>query len=222
VIADAGLVARKDLKIELRSRVALGQVLPFVVAVLLLFAFALDAESPLLRRATPGVFWVTTLFAAVLIVQRSFAAERADGILDALRLSGLAPAGIFLGKAAALTVQLLVIEAVLFVGIVVLYDVTLSQIGLLAVTTIAASVAIAGAGAIYGPMAAGTRARDTALPLLMVPALAPVLLGATQAFGIALGHGVGGGWSWAAMLGIFAVAYLALGALVWGPLLEET
>jgi len=222
VIADAGLVARKDLRIELRSRVALGQVLPFVLAVLLLFAFAFDADSPLLRRATPGVFWVTTLFAAVLVVQRSFAAEQSDGILDALRLSGLRPAGIFLGKATALAVQLFVIELVLFVGIVVLYDVGLDRVGLLAVTTVCASVAIAAAGSIYGPLAAGTRARDTALPLLMVPALAPVLLGATRAFDIALGRGVGGGWSWAAMLGIFAVAYLALGAVVWGPLLEET
>jgi hypothetical protein len=52
--------------------------------------------------------------------------------------------------------------------------------------------------------------------------LAPVLLAATRAFEVALGRSVGGGWPWAGMLGIFAAVYLTLGAVVWGPLLEES
>ena len=222
MIRTARLVAAKDLRIELRSRVAFGQVVPFVVAVVMLFAFAFDAETPLLRRATPAVFWVTSLFAAVLLVQRSFAAENGPGVSDAIRLSDLAPGGMFLGKAAALFIQLLVVQIVLAAGILFFYDVAASGVVLLVVTTLVGTMAIAAAGSIYGPLAAGLRARDTALPLLMVPALAPVLLGATRAFDAALGFGVGAGWPWTAMLGIFCIAYLALGALVWGPLLEET
>ena len=41
------------------------------------------------------------LFATVLGAQRSFGIEQADGTRDALRLSGLDPAGVFLGKAGA-------------------------------------------------------------------------------------------------------------------------
>ncbi len=44
----AWLVAKKDLRIEGRSRVTLGQVLPFGAIVLLLFAFALDPDRGLL------------------------------------------------------------------------------------------------------------------------------------------------------------------------------
>jgi heme exporter protein B len=221
-LADARLIAAKDLRVEARSRVALGHVLPFVGAVLLLFAFALDPDTGVLRRATSGLFWVTVLFAAVLIVQRSFALEQADGVLDALRLSGLRPAGMYLGKVAALVVQLLAVEILLGLGVVVFYGVEPSGIALLAVVSIVATVGIAAAGALYGPLTSGLRARDTALPLLLLPVLAPVLLGATRAFEVALGRGVGSGWPWAGMLGIFAVVELMLGTLLWGPLLEET
>ena len=48
---EARLVAGKDLRIELRSRVGVGQIAPFAVLVLVLFGFALerrhaDAAAP--------------------------------------------------------------------------------------------------------------------------------------------------------------------------------
>ena len=95
-------------------------------------------------------------------------------------------------------------------------------IGLLAMIAVTATIGISAAGCVYGPLAAGLRVRETALPLLLLPVLAPVLLGATRGFEIALGRAPGGGWQWVGLLGIFAVVYLALGVVLWGPLLEET
>ena len=43
-LRDALLVAGKDLRIERRSRVALQQILPFGGIVMVMFAFALDAD----------------------------------------------------------------------------------------------------------------------------------------------------------------------------------
>src|SRR5215510_14108008 len=97
---DAALVAGKDLRIEARSRVATNQVAPFALVVLLLFGFALDPDRGVLGRASAGLFWVAVLLAVLLAVQRSFSLEAGDGAGDGLRLSGLDPAGIFLGKAA--------------------------------------------------------------------------------------------------------------------------
>src|SRR5438128_9373147 len=120
VFRDAALVAGKDLRIEARSRVGLNQVVPLALLMLLLFAFALDpgpagpgSTRGVLAAATPGLFWVAVLFSGVLASQRSFALEAADGNRDALRLSGLDPAGMFLGKFAAIALQLLALEGVL-------------------------------------------------------------------------------------------------------------
>lgn len=222
MLRDAMILARKDLLLEARSKVALSQVLPFVLAVVLLFGFALDGESQVLQRVASGLFWTTVLFAAVLVVQRSSAVERADGVTDALRMTALRPGGIFLGKVVSLFVQLAAVELVLGLAMVVLYDVAPSGLLLLTSCGLLGSIAVAAAGALYGPLVSGARHRDTLLPLLMLPVLGPVLIAGARGFEIALGRGVGSGWQWAGMLGIVAGVYLALGIAVWGPLLEDT
>lgn len=220
--SDAWLVCRKDLRLEAAGKVATLHVLPFVLTVVMLYGFALDANDTVLRTAGPGLFWVAVLFAAVLLVQRSSAVEQADGLTDALRLSGLSAAGIFLGKSAALFCQLAVVEAVLTASVVVFLGQSLSGIPLLVSSALLATVAIAAAGSIYGPLAAAMSGRETVLPLLLLPILAPVLLCATRAAAIATGEGVGGGWPWVAMLAMLGGTYVLLGAATSGPLLEET
>jgi heme exporter protein B len=222
VLRDAALVAGKDLRIEVRSRVATNQVAPFAVLVLVLFAFALDPDRGALARAAAGLYWVAVLFSSLLAVQRSFAIESADSARDGLRLSGLDPAGIFLGKAGAVAAQLLGLELLLGVGIVAFYDTHLHGAALLLVTALAATIGLAAAGTVYGILAAGLRVRETLLPLLLLPAVAPVLLAATRAWEVALGQSADDGWRWVQLLGVFAVIYVAFGVLAFGALLEES
>lgn len=222
VLADAWLLAVKDLRIEVRSRVALNQVVPFALLVLVLFAFALDPDRGLLERATPGLYWVAVLFSGLLALQRSFAVEAADGVRDALRLSGIAPTSIWLGKVLSVGIQLLVLEVLLGVGIAVLYGTTVAGWPLLLTTVLVATVAIATAGTLYGVVAAGLRVRETLLPLLLLPVLAPVLIGSTRAFEAALAGTPSEGWPWVGLMSVFAVVYVVAGALGFGPLMEET
>src|SRR4051795_10949083 len=147
---DASLVAGKDLRIEGRSRVATNQVAPFAVMVLVLFAFAIDPDRGVLAKAAPGLFWIAVLFAALLAIQRSFALEAADSARDGLRMSGLDPAGIFLGKAFAVAVQLVALQLLLGIGIVALYDTHLHGAVLLVVTSLVSTIGLAAAGTVYG------------------------------------------------------------------------
>jgi heme exporter protein B len=133
----------------------------------------------------------------------------------------LDPAGIFLGKAAAVVVQLLVLEALLAVGIVVLYGSHLHGALLLLGSSSAATVGLAAAGTIYGMLAAGIRVRETLLPLLLLPVVAPVLLAATRAWEAALSGATADGNPWLQLLGVFAVVYLTVGVVAFGPLLED-
>jgi heme exporter protein B len=222
VFRDARVIAGKDLRIEARSRVVLNQVAPFALLVLLLFAFALDPDSGVLERATPGLFWVAVLFSALLAIQRAFAIEAADGNRDGLRLSALAPSGVFLGKVAAITVQLLALEALLFVGVVLLYGTDVAGVGLLLATAVVATVGVAAAGSVYGVLAAGLRVRETVLPLLLLPVVAPVLIASTRAFEAGLDGQLDEGWPWLGLLGVFATVYVVFGAASFGALLEET
>lgn len=218
---DAVVVAGKDLSIERRSKVALNQVVPYALVVLLLFGFAFDQDRPLLVQAAPGLFWLAVLFSGLLAVQRSFSIEAADGAVDKLRMSGLEPAGIFLGKASAVTLQLVVLETLLAVGIVVLFHSKLAGAGLLVSSALLSTAGVAAAGIAYGALSMGLRVRETLLPLLLAPVLAPVVLAATEAWRAALGFGTGG-WRWLGLLACFAAIYLAGGVLSFGTLMEET
>lgn len=218
---DALLVAGKDLRVELRSRVATNQILPVAVLLLVLFAFAFDPGSGVLASAAPGLYWVAVLFATVLSVQRSFALETAPGG-DVLRLSGLEPSGIFLGKAGAIGTQLLALELVLAGGVVLLYDARLASPGLLVAGGVAATAGLAASGTLYGLLAARLGVRETLLPLLLLPVLAPVLLSASKLWMAALGGHPALAGPWLDLLGAFALVYLVLGVVGFGPLMEVT
>jgi len=218
---DSLLVAGKDLRIELRSRVVLHQVVPVAAVILVLFAFALGPDRAPLLSAAPGLFWVAVLFATVLAVQRSFGIESADGARDGLRVSGLDPAGVFLGKAAAVAVQLIALELVLTGGVLLLYGAHVRAVGPLVAAGVAGTAGLAAAGTLYGALAAGLRVRETLLPFLLLPVAAPVLLAGTRAWQGAMGlGGVGSVSSWTGLLVVFAAVYLALGVVISGPLQE--
>lgn len=219
---DAVLVAAKDLRIEARAKVALNQVVPYALVVLLLFGFAFDQDRPLLVQAAPGLFWLAVLFSGLLAAQRSFSIEASDAAIDGLRLSGLEPAGIFLGKAVAVGAQLVALEVLLTGGIVVLFHTELTGAGLLVASALLSTAGVAAAGVAYGALSMGLRVRETLLPLLLAPVLAPVVLAATEAWRAALRLSTGDGWRWLGLLGCFAAIYLAGGVLSFGALMEGT
>ena len=218
---DALAVAAKDLRIEGRSHVARTQVLPFAIVVVVLFGLALDPDRGILTRAAPGLLWITVLLTALLATQRSSAVESADRAVDQLRLSGIDPAAIFLGKAAALTVQLLAVTAALSVGVVVLFGAELASPVLLLGSALVATAGLALAGTLYGAVAAGLRVRETLVPLLVLPVVAPVLLGATRAWEAGVGLAAADGWPWVRLLVAFTAVFGAAGVLAFGPLLED-
>ena len=221
----ARLVAGKDLRIERRSRVVVNQVLPFAAVTMLMFAFALDATN-VLERVAPGLVWLATLFSLLVLVQRAFAIEADDGALDALRVAGVDPVAIYWGKSMALAAQLAVLELLLVVAAVLLYgaDVPAGGLALLAVTLVLATAGLACVGTLYGGLTAGFTGRETLLPLLVLPVVAPVLIGATRAVESALGTGgavVSEGWPWVGLLAVFAVVFGVGGSMAFGPLIDD-
>ena len=222
MFSDIWLVTNKDLRIEWRSRVTLSQVLPFALTVLVLFGFALDANRGVLTTATSGLFWLTVLFVTVVAVQRSTAIETSDGARRALLLTGIEPSAVFAGKALAIAVQILGVEVLMVGGVLVFYGATVESLPLLLATCAVATLGIAASGTLLGALVAGVRARETVLPILLLPVLAPVLIAASRAFDDALGVLAVDGWAWLGLLAGFGVVNALLGTLAYGPLLEET
>jgi heme exporter protein B len=220
-----GAVLIKDLRIEFRSRVVTNQVLPFAGLVMLMFAFALDNDD-VLQRVAGGLVWMATLFSLFVIVQRSFAVDTADGALDALRVAGVEMSAVFFGKALALAIKLFALDVFLIASAIVFYRVDLSASGLVLLVTcvLGASSGLALVGTLYGGLTAGAKGRETLLPLLLLPVVAPVLIAATRATESAFGSGgaqISEGWAWIGLLTVFAAIFGVGGLLAFGPLVDE-
>ena len=162
---EAMLVAGKDLRIERRSRVALQQILPFGAIVVVMFAFALDADRHV--AAERGARPLLGRGAARRRCSRSGGRSRSrrpTARATDCGCRGLDGGSVFLGKAAAIAVELFLLEIVLGVAVVVLYDVTVHGVLVLLCAAVAATIGLAATGTVYGVLATGSRARDTLVP----------------------------------------------------------
>jgi heme exporter protein B len=59
------------------------------------------------------------------------------------------------------------------------------------------------------------------VPVLLLPVAAPVLLGATRAWEASIDGVSADAWPWVGLLTVFAVLFVGMGMLAFGPLLEE-
>ena len=219
MIRTALLVAGKDLRIELRSRVLLWQVVPFGVMALLLCGLALGPAHAGNSPAGPGLYYLVTLLVTLLMINRSQAVERSAGTRSSVATLGLDPAGVFLGKSLALAVELWVTGVVLLAGAVLVLHTALHG-ALVALPSIVVTLgALAAAGTLYGALTAGGDGSATLLPVLALPAFAPLLIAGERSFSAAL-HG-GALWEWWVIVSVALVAYLAIGILLYGVLEES-
>ena len=221
MLRDAWLIARKDLRIEIRSRIITNQIAPYTLLILVLFGFALDADTETLRDTGPGLFWVSILLVAILAIQRAVDIENADSAQDRLLLSPISSLSLFIGKTIGLFLQLIVLEILMMIAMVTLFDSAIDNFFLIIVSGIIATIGIASTGTLYGVLATGLGVRETLLPILLLPVLAPVVVGATRAFGDGFGRVNADGWAWVGLLSVVAVLYTVLGMLAYGQLLEE-
>ena len=216
-------IARKDALAELRGRHATVSTLFFAAVVLLLFGFALGPDSARLAAAAPGLLWLAVVFAGVLAVNRLHLLETDDGALEQLALYPVARRAIYAGKALAgfaamLLLGLLVLGAV---GVLFAVDIAGAWLPLLA-TVVLGALGVAAVGTFYAGVTVRLRAREVMLPLLMLPVLAPLLLGAVKATSAALaGDPFGELGAWLQLLMAFDVIMVVAGAATYGFLLED-
>jgi heme exporter protein CcmB len=222
LLRDTMAVAGKDLRIEARGRYAAGAVLPFAVTLLIAFGLSLGPGRTLLQQTAPGLLWLAVLFASALAFRQAYQSESEDGALEELLLSPVDKAAVFLGKALAVTGELLILEAVVVALVAALFGLSL---GRAPVTLVAAfglgTIGLAAVGSLFGVMSESPRAREAVFPLLVFPIAVPVLVAGVRATELATTGRAGEAGQWLGLLVAFDVVVLCVGTLVFGHLLED-
>ena len=224
MIATAAAILRKDLTIEVRRRESVPAMVLFTVTVFVLFHFGLDRDTVEGDIAT-GVIWVTLLLAALLGINRLYVAERDQGGFVGMRLAPIDLTALWLAKASALFLYLVVLELVALPA----FDLLLLGPGLdgafpeLLPILLLANVGLAAVGSLVAAMAIETRARELIVALLLLPMLVPVIIASAQATEPLLtgGQSPDDLAKWLGFLALYDVVFVLVSVAVFDFLLDE-
>jgi heme exporter protein B len=181
----------KDLLTEWRSRDRAIAMLLFSLLVVVVFHFSLPGGATAQMQTTaPGLLWVAYVFASILGFNRAFSMELENDALSGIALLPSDRGWVFLGKACANLAILGVVQVVIAGVFALVFDLDLLPIaGRLAGVLLLGSVGLCSVGTLFAAVAVRTRFREVMLPLLMLPLLIPVLLGAVRATAALLTEG---------------------------------
>jgi heme exporter protein B len=175
---------RKDLRLEWRSRDSINGMLFFVLLVVVVFSIAFDpAGYPTTTRQISGaILWVGLLFASITALNQSWTREQRNQVLEAQRMAPSAASALFLGKALANMLFVLVVEAVLAPIFVVFFNLhVLGNAWLLAIILPLGTWALVVNGTFFAALGLRARNRELLLPLILLPISLPAILMMVQA-----------------------------------------
>ena len=169
-------VLARELRIALRRKGDVLNVLVFFVVVASLFPLGVGPEANQLRAMAAGVAWIAALLAAVLSLPRLFAADYADGTLEQMLLAPSPLAAIVLAKTAAhwlLTGLPLALVAPL-IGLQ--YNLPADARWVLLVSLLIGTPVLSLLGAAGSALTLGAHGGGALLGLLVLPLYVPVLV----------------------------------------------
>ena len=216
------LVAWKDVVLELRNREVVATALVFGVMLVVIFNFALNITPETVNVLAPGVLWVAFSFAGMLAMGRAFMAEREEGTLDALLLCPVSRDSLYFGKMLSMFVFMVVIEAALLPIFAVFFDFSAFSPTLFGAITLA-TLGFAAVGTLFAAVAANVRSREIMLPILFFPLVTPIIIGAVETSGAAIGGGaeVVSSARWLQLMAVFDAVFLVVCPWLFGIVVEE-
>jgi heme exporter protein B len=176
------VILRKDLRIEWRTRETLATIAMLGVVLVIVLAVAHDpapAAAPLLA---PGVMWAAFVFTGLLGVQRSLLLEREQDCLATLVAAPIDPAAIYVAKLLGNVILLGVLQAIVVPLCALMLHVDLAPVlPALALVLLLGTLGFAAVATLYAAMTARLRTRELLLPILVLPVVVPLVIGAVKA-----------------------------------------
>ena len=187
----------------------------------IIFNFAFDPTADTTGLVAPGILWAAFVFAGMLGLNRTFAAEKENSSLEGLMLCPVERHVIYLGKLAGSFTFMLIIEAIVTPVFLVLFDLPVF-LPRLALVIVLATLGFTSVGPLFSALSANTRARDMLLPILFLPVVVPVIIAAVKATEVVLNSGSWGDMTtWLQIMAGFVIIYLVVSLLVFEFVIEE-
>ena len=216
-------LAWKDILLEIRTRDIVVSVLVFAFLVIVVFNFALggNVTPEQINELAPGILWVAFVFAGVLAMNRAFVLEKDRGSLEGLLLTPVSRDAIYFGKMIGVFLFMIVVEAVLLPVFAVLFNFSAFSPGLI-LAILLATLGFATVGTLFSAIAVHTRSREIMLPVLFLPVIVPILIGAVESsVGSIEGDSAMSVARWLGLIAVFDLIFLVVCPWLFGVVVEE-
>jgi heme exporter protein B len=224
LLRQAGRVAWKDLRVELRSKEIVMTMVFFATLLIVIYAFAFKNDPKTARNAVPGMLWVALAFTGTIALGRAFDRERENDTMRALLLSPVPRLAVFLGKAVAMTALILAVAVVCVLLLAVWLNAPLfAYPGELALVVVLGAIGIAFIGSVFSATLLKVRSRDVLLPVILYPLLIPLFVAGTNTTAQLVGEhpSLEVAWFWIRFLGIYDAVFLVLSLWTFESLVIE-
>ena len=177
---------QRDLKLAFRQGSDSVMVIVFFIVVVVLFPLSIGPEQKILARISAGVIWVAALLAAMLSMDRLFAADYEDGSLDLLIISPHPTEILVLAKVLAhwLTTGLPLIIVSPLLGIFLYLQA--DGFWVMIMSLLLGTPVLSLIGSIGAALTLGARRSGVLISLLILPLFIPVLIFGVSAVDAAL------------------------------------
>ena len=222
-VRQASAILAKDLKTEWRAREVFTSMFVFTVLVVVVFQFTIGSNPALVREVAAGVLWVALLFATVIGLQRAVQVEGEEDCLQGVLLAVQDRSALFLAKALANMIYLLVVCGCILPLFALWFRVDLTaSLPALGVILGLGIVGLSVLGTLFSLITLNIRMREVMLPLLFLPVSVPLLIASVYATGDLIdGKTLAGIRDYIILIGVFDVVFLVLALLIFDYVVEE-
>lgn len=213
----------KEIRAEIRAKEVFSTMIVFGILASVIFGLAFDLGSnPTMDIIVPGILWVIVLFAGVLGLHRSFGAEVDRNTLAGLLLVPVDRSAIYFGKLLANLLFMLLMEALLLPVMLILFDISFFQPWIL-LGLLLGTIGYTGVGTLFAALTANSRARETMLPILLLPVVVPIFTaGVALTTGALRDQALSGLWRWLLLLAIYDLLFVVIAYLVFDLIWEAS
>ncbi len=224
-----GWLVRKDVALFIRTKDTLVLIFVFSVLVVLIFSLAFgpifpqDVEDR--GKLAASVLWAAFAFAGIILLNRSFDVERANGALHGVRLTGVDPSNLYLSKVVSNLILLAVLEAVITPVALQFLDaldmLTLGTLIKLIGVLIVGTLGFCAVGVTISGISTSTHGKESLLSVILLPLIFPVIMAGAKCTVSLLTTGGLEEKFWISMLVIYGFVFLASSYLLFEFVIEE-
>ncbi len=218
------LLIKKDLLLSGRRAAFFVSIIFFTLLIVIVFQFSLDLSGRSIVPFAGPFIWLGTLFGGMLRMSRTFEAETKGRALDGLRLAKNISLPLFLSKLVFNIVFILLLEALLFVSVVALFNVPepLHYFKIAWAPFVLGGIGFSAIGTTFSGMVLGESSKDLLLPIIAYPILSPLIIGVVKSLEYNLdGAIIALSLEWIGLLIAFDLITVILSLLVFDVLLES-